>query len=143
MIGHISVSFSCGNFTYYKTVHVVSAGFPQCKNDVSASFFCGNYTYTKFPNRFCILKLFEIAKFQQVSVYGNWDTLEFRIAANCWLSEFQDLNNPDTICILKLHLSLSNAERIFFIQCIYEIYVIFVLFFYLICHKLQHVWCKS
>ena len=72
MQGHISLSFSCENF---KFLQVVSAGFPQCKNDVSASFSCGNYTYAKFPNRFCMLKLFGIAKFQQVSVDGN--RLEF------------------------------------------------------------------
>ena len=57
------------------TLQVVSAGFLQCKNDVSASFSCGNFTYAKFPNRFCMLKLFGIAKFQQVSVDGN--RLEF------------------------------------------------------------------
>ena len=41
------------------------------KNDVSASFSCGNCTYAKFANRFCMLKLFGIAKFQQVSVGGK------------------------------------------------------------------------
>ena len=56
-------------------LQVVSAVFPQCKNDVSSSFSCGNFTYAKFPNRFCMLKLFGIAKFQQVSVDGN--RLEF------------------------------------------------------------------
>ena len=53
----------------------VSAGFPRSKKDVLASFSCGNITYTKFPNRFRMLKLFGIAKFQQASVDGN--RLEF------------------------------------------------------------------
>ena len=60
-------------------LQVVSAGSPQCKSEVSASFSCGNCSYVKFPNRFRMLNLFGIAKFQQVSVDGNrleiWDTL--------------------------------------------------------------------
>ena len=54
----------------------VSAGLLQCKSAVSASSSCGNYTYNKFPNRFSMLNLFGITKFQQVSVNGN--RLEFR-----------------------------------------------------------------
>ena len=56
-------------------IEIVSAGFPQCKSDVLESFSCGNCTYAKFPNKFRMLKLFGIAKFQQVSVDGN--RLEF------------------------------------------------------------------
>ena len=70
--GHVSFSFRCENFTYYKWY---PQGFLNIKVDVSASFSCGKCTYDMFPNRFLMLKLFGITKFHQVSVDGN--SLEF------------------------------------------------------------------
>ena len=70
--GHVSLRFSCENFTYYK---YYLQGFRNVKVTFQQISVAETVHTPSFLNKFCVLKLFGIAKFQQVSVDGN--RLEF------------------------------------------------------------------
>ena len=94
-------------------LQVLSAGFSQCKSDFSASFCCGNCTYAKFPNKFCVLKLFGIATFQQVSVDGN--CLELGTSYDSALRKLPESRNFSTETMQKPQVFLSFIIVFFFI----------------------------